>query len=209
MEELGISSITSRSPQAKGRIKRLWGTFQDRLVSELRLAGGRTLEEANRILWDFLLRYNQRFAVPAAQAGTAYRQPEEEFIPGEVFCFKYYRTVGTDNVARFGGHRLQIMPSNGRLSYARARVEVHERLDGSLAVYYQGRCLATKPAPPEAPVLRVRNTARVILGTTDLGKPAAPAIIVKKPLKPKTTHYTKPRPDHPWRRPFKVHLDRG
>jgi len=173
------------------------------------LAGARTLEKANQVLWDSLPRYNQRFAVPAAQAGSAYRQPEEGFIPDKVFCFKYYRMVGPDNVVRFGEHRLQILPTNGRLSYARARVEVHERLDGSLAVYYQGHYLAAKPAPPEAPVLRARSTARVIPGTTDLGKPAAPAIIVKKTLKPKAPHYTKPRPGHPWRRPFKIHLDRG
>jgi len=206
MEELGIISIPSRSPQAKGRIERLWGTLQDRLVSELRLAGAKTLEEANQVLWDFLPRYNQRFAVTAAQAGSAYRQPEEEFIPDEVFCFKYYRTVGPDNVVRFGGHRLQILPTNGRLSYARARVEVHERLDGSLAVYYQGHCLATKPAPPEAPVLRARSTARVMSNMTN---PAVPAIVAKKTLEPKAPHRTKPGPDHPWRRPFKMHIDRG
>jgi len=176
MEELGITSISSRSPQARGRIERLWGTFQDRLVSELRLAGARTLEQANQVLWDFLSRYNQRFAIPAAQPDLAYRQPGEGFTHDEVFCFKYYRTVGLDNVVRFGEHRLQILPTNGRLSYARARVEVHERLDGSLAVYYRGHCLAAKPAPPEAPVLRARNTARVMPGMTNSDKLAVPII---------------------------------
>ena len=209
MEELGITSIPAHSPQANGRIERLWGTFQDRLVSELHLAGVSTLEEANKVLWDFLPRYNQRFAVPAARAGSAYRQPEEGFNPEEVFCFKYYRTVGSDNVVRFGRHRLQIMPTNGRLSYIHARVEVQEIMDGSLAVYYRGHCLATKPAPPEAPVLRARNGARVIPDITDRGKPAAPAIMAKKTLQPKSPHHTKPGPDHPWRRPFKIHLDRG
>ena len=209
MEELGVTSISSRSPQARGRIERLWGTFQDRLVSELRLAGARTLEEANRVLRDFLPRYNQRFAIPAAEAGIAYRQPEEGFIPDEVFCFKYYRMVGADNVVRFGRSRLQILPTNGRLSYARARVEVPERLDGSLAVYYQGCCLATKPSPPEAPVLRVRNTARVIPGMTNSDELALPVTAAKKTLHPKSPHRTKPAPDHPWRRPFKVHIDRG
>jgi len=209
MEELGITSISSRSPQARGRIERLWGTFQDRLVSELRLAGARTIYEANQLLRDFLPRYNQKFAIPAAQPDSAYRQPGEGFTHDEVFCFKYYRTVGRDNVVRFGEHRLQIMPTNGRLSYARARVEVHERLNGSLAVYYQGHCLATKPAPPEAPVLRVRNTARVIPGMANSVKLAAPVIMAKKTPQPKLTHYTKPGPDHPWRRPFKIHIDRG
>ena len=205
MEELGIISITSRSPQAKGRIERLWGTFQDRLKSELRIAGAKTTEEANRVLWDFLPRFNQRFAVPAAQPGTAYRQPGEGFIPEEVFCFKYRRTVGPDNVVRLGEHRLQIMPTNGRLSYARAKVEVHERMDGSLAVYYQGQCLAAKPAPPEAPLLRARNIKRAMPGGTESGevKIATPARKFSQPKAP-----WKPGPDHPWRRSFKMYVDR-
>jgi len=209
MEELGITSIPSRSPQARGRIERLWATFQDRLVSELRLAGVRTLGEANRVLWDFLPRHNHRFAVPAAQPGSAYRQSAGGFIPDELFCFKYSRRVGTDNVVRFGEHRLQILPTNGRLSYARARVEVDERLDGSLAVYYQGHCLAAKAAPPEAPVLRVRNTTRVIPGVACYSEPAMPATTEKKPPQARSPHRTKPAPDHPWRRPFKIHIDRG
>ncbi len=122
MEGLGITSIPARSPQAKGRIERLWGTFQDRLVSELRIAGASNKEETNRALWDFLPRYNPRFVVPAAEPGSAYREPPEDFNPDEVFCFKYERTVGRDNVVRFGEHRLQIMPTNGRLSYAKAKV---------------------------------------------------------------------------------------
>ena len=209
IEELGVTSISSRSPQARGRIERLWGTFQDRLVSELRLAGATSLKEANRVLWDFLPRYNKRFIVSAAQPGSAFHQPEEGFNPDGVFCFKYHRVVGTDNVVRFEGHRLQILPTNGRLSYARARVEVHERMNGSLAVYYQGYCLATKPAPPEAPLLRTRNADRVIPGMTNSGELARPITAAKKPSQPKLSHYTKPGPDHPWRRPFKVHIDRG
>src|SRR3990170_221980 len=144
MEELGIISIPSYSPQARGRIERLWGTFQDRLVSELRLKGAKTMEEANQVLWDYLPGHNEKFATVAAEPDLAYRKPEGGFIPDEVFCFKYRRTVGLDNVVRFGEHRLQIMPTNGRMSYARAKVEVHEGMDGSIGVYYQGQCLATK-----------------------------------------------------------------
>lgn len=206
LEELGIVSIPSRSPQARGRIERLWGTFQDRLKTELRLAGASTMEEANQVLWGFLPRYSRRFAVPAKEPDSAYREPPEGFNPDDVFCFKYQRTVGPDNVVRFGEHRIQIMPTNGRLSYARAKVEVHERMDGSLAVYYQGQCLATKPAPPEAPVLRARNIRRVMPGGdgADGGKTAAPA---EKALPTKAPW--KPGPNHPWRRPFKLHIDKG
>lgn len=209
MEELGIVSIHSLSPQARGRIERLWGTFQDRLVSELRLAGASNREETNKVLWDFLPRHNQRFAIPPAEPGSAYREPPEDFNPDEVFCFKYQRTVGRDNVVRFGEHRLQIMPTNGRLTYVKARVEVHERMDGSLAVYYKGQCLATKPAPAEAPVLRARSMERVAPGTIDYREPSIISAITRKTSEPQAPRYTNPGPNHPWRKPFKVHIDRG
>jgi transposase len=207
MEELGIISITSLSPQARGRIERLWGTFQDRLKSELRIAGAKTSEEANRVLWDLLPRFNQRFAVPARELGPAYRPVTDGFKPDEVFCFKYERTVGRDNVVRFGKHRLQIMPTNGRLSYAKANVEVHERMNGSLAVYYKGQCLLTKLAPLEAPVLRVRSTARFTPGASDSREIAF--CIPAKTTKTRLARPYKPAPDHPWRRSFRLHTIGG
>jgi len=203
LKELGIESIPARSPQAKGRIERLFGTFQDRLVSELRLAGAKTLEEANRVLRGFLPRFNRRFAVPAVEAGLAYRPIPSGMKLEEVFCFKYYRTVGADNVVALGDRRIQIYPCNGRQSYYRARVEIQERMDGSLAVYYQGKCLATRPAPAEAPVLRVRRRGRLAsrepspsstLPTTKGKAPSPP---------PKVTSPYKPGPDHPWRKLWK------
>jgi len=208
MDELGIVSITSRSPQAKGRVERLWGTFQDRLVSELRISGANNALEANKVLQDFLPRHNQRFAVLAAEPGSAYQEPLQGFVPEQVFCFKYKRTVGQDNVVRFGGHRLQIMPTNGRLSYAKTKVEVQERMDGSLAVYYKGQCLATKPAPPEAPVLRARNTTRFIPGLDNSPQPALSAE-TGKPSEPKSASRYKPAPDHPWRRVFEMYVDKA
>ena len=117
MDELDITSISSHSPQARGRIERLWGTFQDRLVSELRLTGASTVEETNHVLRDFLPCYTQRFAVPAAQPGPAYRQTDKGFLLDQACCFKYLRPVGPDNVVRFGKHRLQILLANGRSSY--------------------------------------------------------------------------------------------
>lgn len=184
LEELGITSIASLSPQARGRIERLWGTFQDRLVSELRLAGASSLEEANRVLMDFLPGSNRHFAVAAAEPGLAYRQLKEGFVPDEVFCFKHQRMVGADNVVRFGKHRLQIVPCNGRASYPRCRVEVPERLDGSLAVYYQGKHLTTSLTRPEPMVLRAQ--AKLLEPVTTVA--ASPVVF-----------HHKPAPDHPWR----------
>lgn len=197
MEELGISSISAHSPQAKGRVERLWGTFQDRLSSELRLAGAASLEAANRVLWDFLPRFNARFAVPPSQTGTAYLKPGPEFDPEMVFCFKYERKVGIDNVVRFGEYRLQIMPDACRVSYARAKVVVQERMDGSLAVYYQGRCLVSRPAPAEAPVLRSRGHEKAALAE------CKPQTAPDAPPEPVGTvshqSVAKPKLQHPWR----------
>jgi len=215
MEELGITSISANSPQAKGRVERLWGTLQDRLTSELRIAGVANAQEANLVLWAFLPRHNQRFAVPASSPGSSYRRPGRGFKPDEVFCFKYRRTVGTDNVVRFGQHRFQIEPDSHRHSYSLAKVEVHERLDGSIAIYHQGRCLVTKPAPSEAPVLRARKAERVVPGEAYWDRfktPLAPSKVTSAPPhpeQPRPPYHPKPAADHPWRRGFKIHLDRG
>jgi hypothetical protein len=202
LKELAIESIAARSPQAKGRVERLFGTFQDRLVSELRLAKAKTLEEANRVLKAFLPRFNRKFAVAAAEEGLAYRPVPTDLVLDEVFCFKYYRTVGADNVVALGTQRIQIHPCNGRQNYHRARVEIQERMDGGLAVYSQGKCLATKPAPAEAPVLRVQGRGRPAL-QGPLPKPSSPLLPDKKPMLKKKRVYSKPSPDHPWRRDFK------
>jgi hypothetical protein len=158
LEELGINSIAAKSPQAKGRVERLWGTFQDRLVSELRLAGATTEKEANRVLRQFLPDYNRRFSVQAKEPGSVYRQPKSDFKADEIFCYKYTCAVGLDNVVKLGQRRLQILPTAHRPSYARCRVQVHVGLDNTLAIYYEGQPLKTRPAPLEASALRKQST---------------------------------------------------
>ena len=160
LDELGIQSILALSPQAKGRVERLWGTFQGRLVAELRLAGVNTLEEANKFLIDYLPKFNSRFGVQPGQEGSAYRKLDEGITLDGVLCFKYQRTVAGDNTVSFFGDNIQLLPSPQRHSYTHARVEVQERLDGSIVVVYQGIILATKEAPPNAPTLRARTFKR-------------------------------------------------
>lgn len=220
LEELNIASIHARSPQAKGRIERLFGTFQDRLVSELRLAKAQTIEEANRVLQEFLPRFNRRFQVPPKQPGSAYQPVEADFELEGVFCFKYRRVVALDNTVRLGEHRLQILPGKGRRSYARTRVEVREGLDGSIRVYYQGECLASKAASLEAPVLRTRGNrlswSEIQSDLQDESKRAPVVEVVDKGADreieakimdqksvPLSTTRPRPGPDHPWRKPFK------
>jgi transposase len=196
LQELAITSIAAQSPQAKGRVERLFGTLQERLVLALRVAGATTLEDANALLPTFLPDHNARFAVPAADPTPCYRP----FVPlsrlDEICCFKYARTVAADNTVRLGPHTLQILPDRARVSYVQARVEVHERLDGSLAVYYQGRCLATQEAPPDTPTL----WSRVVRGAAPR-PPAAPPPGATASTAPMGPHHPgRPAPDHPWRR---------
>lgn len=192
LQELDIQPIYALSPQAKGRIERLWGTFQDRLVSELRLAGACTIGEANLVLWPYLDRFNARFGVLAAQPGSAYRPLPDGFVFEQVFCFKYIRAVASDDTIRFGGRTLQLLPNPKRASYAKAQVEVQEHLDGRLTVYYQGSCVATRPAPPGLPTVRARTGARLPL------PPRRPPKVTALGAPPDR----RPAPDHPWRRGF-------
>lgn len=146
LQELGIERIDALSPQAKGRVERLWGTLQDRLCSELRLAGARTVEEANRVLEAYRPKHNRRFAVAPADAQPAWRTRPSEEERERAISFRYRATVLNDNTVRLGGVVIDVPPGPARRSYARAHVEVHQLLDGSWRVYHGGRCIATAPA---------------------------------------------------------------
>jgi transposase len=195
--ELGIQSIFALSPQAKGRIERLWKTFQDRLVSELRQARACTIDDANWVLEKFLPLFNTRFGVSAAKEGLAYRKLEKGLSLDGVLCFKYQRSVAGDNAVTFYGHTLQVLPNSQRSSYAHARVEVQERLDGSLAVLYGGHVLATKEAPPHAVTLRARESKGRTGGTSPEPVSRRPDLLVKNVV---GRHDRRPAKDHPWRR---------
>ena len=154
MRELGISQIFARSPQAKGRVERIAGTFQDRLVTELRLARASTISEAQALLDQFLPRFNARFAVSAAVAAGAWRAVDPGVDLTAVLGFRHVRTVARDNTVKYGWRTLQLLPGTERTSYAGARVEVMERPDGELAVYSHGLAIANQLAPPRAGRLR-------------------------------------------------------
>ena len=160
MQELGVMQVFARSPEAKGRVERANGTFQDRLVAELRLAGVSTIDDANSFLEAFLPRFNERFGVQAAQSEPSYRSVEPWLDIDAVLCFKERRTVAKDNTVQYHRQTLQIFPGPDRRTYARAHVEVQERLDGQLLVCYQGKVLTPGEAPPLADTLRALAAAR-------------------------------------------------
>ena len=161
MSEIGVQLIFARSPQAKGRVERTAGTLQDRLVTEMRLAGATTIDDANRVLNDFLPRFNERFRVPPENADTTYRVPDPGMCLDTILCLKYRRRVGRDNTVKYRWRTLQLLPDKSRPSYAGSVVEVLEGLDGRLAVQHEGRTVASQQAPPRPSVLRSFDTRTV------------------------------------------------
>ena len=113
--------------------------------------------------------------------------------------------MGADNAVRFFAHRLQLGPGPARRSYARARVEVHERLDGSLAVYHQGTLLAARPAPAEAPLLRARKLRRYPEPPTAAPPPGPAAPPPPAPPRPPATHPRRQKRNVDTRVPFPDH----
>lgn len=141
LEEVGVTLILAGSPQAKGRIERLWGTFQDRLVSELRLAKAKTLEQAQAVLDRYLPEHNRKFSRPA-QAKPAWRKASVQQIE-QALCFKEQRTVANDNTVTFDGIIFQIPKKSPYRSYVHKRIDVHVGLDGSVEFFYKKEKIAT------------------------------------------------------------------
>jgi transposase len=193
--ELGIELIAAHSPQAKGRIERLWQTFQDRLVKELRQAGATTLEQANRLLATYLPKFNQRFTVAPTQPGSAFRPVPAGLDWDAVFAFHYQRRVTNDHTISLDNHKLQLPPLAYGRSYAKARVDLYHFMDGRLAVRYQGQPLTifepTEPGPPRVERFCPKPEAPA-------SKPAQP---VRTPAPPTASRPpAKPAANHPWRR---------
>jgi transposase len=185
--ELQVELILARSPQAKGRIERLWGTFQDRLSSELRLQGAATLKEANAVLAKHLERHNRQFAVTALDPEPAWRPHPRDL--DALFCFKFHRVVALDHTVRFAGQVIDI-PRPGPSSLARARVEVQQRFDGPLRVFHQGRCLTTTQSALSLGPLRLGN-----LTTPERALP----VHQPSPQPQRRPGPWKPAANHPWR----------
>jgi len=152
LEELGVNLILAHSPQAKGRVERCWGTLQDRLVKELRRANACTLQEANQVLLSYLPRYRARFAAQPAESASAYRPLPKRLDLDAICSFHYLRTVANDNTVRLEERLVQIPAGPYSRSYAGCRVQLQERLDGSLVVLYGGKAIAFQERQSHAPL---------------------------------------------------------
>lgn len=185
LSELGIERIYAQSPQAKGRIERAFQTLQQRLLVKLRLAGASCVHEANAVLKEFIPHYNERFAVPPAEAESAFRPISPHLRLEHIFCHKEQRKLNPGYTIHYGGQNYRLVSSNNIPTIPlRSIVDVLEHSDGSIYVAYKGRIYSVELVP-EAETLR-KNTANATVS-----KP-------KERMKYLSPH--KPAPNHPWRK---------
>jgi len=181
--ELDVELIRAHSPQAKGRVERLFGTAQDRWVKELRLAGARTLAQANALLERLVPEYNRRFARAARRPADAHRRLGPGHRLEAILSVQAERVVSNDYVVRFGGRFYQLL----KPVYAGergGRVVVERRLYGTLWMRFRGHYL---------------NYCQVAAGVEPEREPAPAAI----PSAARPSGPSRPGENHPWRKPFK------
>jgi len=189
LEELGIEWIGAHSPPAKGRIERLFGTLQDRLVKEMRLADVHTLEQANRFLQEtFLPFWEERFTVTPRQPHDAHQALGREYRPEQILSVREPRSVAPDYTLRWQGQVWAIPRAEVRAGLRGARLEVERRLDGSLWARFRGSYLSLHPCPLAPP-----------RSATPFGL-RPPGVADKTKSQTKTKYI--PPPGHPWRRTF-------
>src|SRR5215510_2408186 len=193
LQDLGIAYIAAHSPQAKGRIERLWATLQDRLASELRVREITTVEAAQAYLPEFIADFNRRFGKPPRSAAAVWR-PAPADLPVRLSC-RYHRVVARDNTVQLGP---RCLPLPGRRSYARVRVEVRELLDGRLIALHEGRRLASAPAPPGGFTLKPRRSPREAQRRRRPRPRRAPRAALVPRTTPKTHTGRHALPTHPW-----------
>ncbi len=170
LEELGVRVIHAMSAPAKGRVERLFGTLQDRLVKEMRLRGIRTVAEGNRFLKEYLAVYNRRFSVRPQGEGNLHRPLAKGFNLDRILCRKTERTLRHDFTVAYQGKFYQVEDKTGA-----GRVMVHEQINGLMKMFYRGQALrfheiAARPRKEASPPVRLQR---------------------------RKGH--RPSPDHPWR----------
>lgn len=207
LEELGIRYIAAGSPQAKGRIERLWRTLQDRLLKELALAGITTMEAAEAYLPGFIERFNRRFGCPAREATPSWQRSPRHFE--RLLACRYQRVVRRDNVVTLPDCTLQLPPGPHRRSHQGRQVEVRELLDGRIRVSYRGQLLLERPAPAAGFVLVSRSSRSESRRTARHDHLPA---VEHTPKKPRTdrrgllTNIRRPARTHAWRKPYNPNL---
>jgi len=184
LSELGVQQIPANSPQAKGRIERLFGTLQDRLLKEMRLDNIERIDQANDYLAGFIARYNGRFAVAPTISEHCFRPAPTNLDYSYVFASQHGRVVQNDNTVSFAGRIIQIHEGPTKRTYAKARVTVCQAIDGLIRVYYG-------PDPIAGPFNYAELPHKATCRSPVQATPPQPA----RPPVPR-----RPAADHPWRR---------
>ena len=191
LQELGIEWIAAQSPQAKGRIERLFATLQDRLVKEMRLAGIASIEAANHFLETrFLPEWEQRFTVAPRNPRNAHRQLERAQRLDEILSVRAVRKVAQDHTVSWEGNLWGVPREEVCAGLRGAAVEIERRLDGSHWLRYRGRYLHLRPCP---------QPLRPSASPSGLRPPGLADPTPRPKIKPK---YHVPA-EHPWRKPWK------
>lgn len=183
MKDLGINLINANSPEAKGRIERLFKTLQDRLVKELRLANISTIEEANIFLEKaFIPKFNEKFGVTAQKKGDLHKKLTEldKKNIDKIFSIQKYRVVCNDFTVRFEKKWFQLDETQPTLVRKKEKVLVEERINGDIFISLRGK----------------------YLNYTKLPRRPLKIINVKIAALTRTKSSWKPPIDHPWRNPF-------
>ena len=203
LQDLGVGYIAAHSPQAKGRIERLWNTLQDRLVSELRLRRIATVQDAEAFLPTFIADFNRRFGKAPATPEAVWRRPPRD-LPLILSC-RYRRRVGRDNTVQLGPRWVQL---HGRRSYAGATVELRELLDGRLVALHDGTIRGQQASPGGDFVLKPRRSPSAARRSASRLRPALASAPQAPRATPKTHTGRHPLPTHPWRRAIAKDVDR-
>ncbi len=171
LDELGVQVIHAHSPQAKGRIERLFGVFQDRVVKEMRLRGIKTREDANTFLREYLPIYNRRFRVIPANKTDVHIKPERYFNLDRFLCIKTERTVRNDNTVAYNKKLYQIEEKVMSRPVRPGKVTVEERLNGSLRISRGGVSLKyreiTERPQKETPAEKPRTSRKPVIPPRD------------------------------------------
>ena len=178
LAELGVEHIRARSAQAKGRIERLWQTFQDRLLIELRIRHVGTLEEASAVLDELVAQHNKRFAVVPAESQSAYRSVPTDMPLAHILCRRATRTVTPAQTLSYRGQTYRVQASTAAAIPGRTVVQVRHTVQDDWVVYHAHTCFRLLPV-----VQAMRPQSQT-----------------EPPMEPKLRTPHKPAHDHPWRR---------
>lgn len=212
-ETLGSELIIALSPQAKGRVERLFGTLQDRLVKEMRVAAVSSLEAANQFLEEhFIPFWNERFTVEAVATNDAHRPVPADVDLERLFAETEERTIANDFTIRFKNQYFQIEAEEAAACMPKQRLVVERRLDGSLRFCFRGRYLTPTPIPERsrpqrssagsstAPPTEIGPHSSILSPDSRSSAPPQAPAPRTAPERPRRPAPRKPAPDHPWRR---------